>query len=61
MRTFKLKTNVGFPIPELRGKLGSMRYPAYGEVKYDGEFTFVIFADKNRCLVSPSSIRSHRA
>lgn len=35
------KTDLIIPYPELRGSLASMRYPAFIEVKKDGEFAYV--------------------
>ena len=43
MITTKLKSHLNLPIPELRGSLGAMRYPAFSELKLDGEFCFVVF------------------
>jgi ATP-dependent DNA ligase len=49
MKTHKLSSNIsyGFPIPELRGSIEGMGYPAFGEIKYDGEFTFIVYSDGN--------------
>lgn len=32
--------------PELRGSLASMKYPAFSEIKLDGEFNYIYYADK---------------
>lgn len=37
------KTNTKGTFPELRGSLAGMRYPCFGEIKYDGEAVFVHF------------------
>lgn len=39
MRTLKSKLRP--PSPELRGALGSIKFPAFAELKMDGEFNFV--------------------
>ncbi len=33
--------------PELRGALNNMRYPAFAEQKYDGEFTWIVITTEN--------------
>jgi len=50
----KMNGSIDKPIPELRGKLGSVKYPAFGEIKYDGEFTFIFYDNdgKNRKIAS---------
>ena len=52
MKTLKLAGSVDMPIPELRRKLGSMKYPAFGEIKYDGEFTFIFYEGNKICTVN---------
>ena len=52
MITLKLPSSVDFPIPQLRGKMGGLKFPAYGEIKYDGEFTFILYADNKICTVN---------
>lgn len=36
--------------PELRGSIGGMRYPAFAEIKLDGEFNFIEYKDKGNGL-----------
>jgi len=52
MKVMKLSKSLGLPIPELRGSLAGMNYPAFGEVKYDGEFTHIIFKDNKIVTVN---------
>ena len=53
MKTFKLQhTSASLIVPELRGSLGAMTYPAFGEVKYDGEFTHIVYQNKKICTVN---------
>jgi ATP-dependent DNA ligase len=47
MITTKLNGNLSMPVPELRGSLASMKYPAFAELKADGEFTFIIYDGGN--------------
>jgi ATP-dependent DNA ligase len=44
MKTEKITTKP--PFPELRGKLAAVVYPALSEIKYDGEYTLVVYVDK---------------
>jgi len=52
MLTTKIAGNVDKPIPELRGKLGAVKFPAFGEIKYDGEFTFIFYEGNKICTVN---------
>jgi len=52
MLTTKIAGNVDKPIPELRGKLSAVKYPAFGEIKYDGEFTFIFYEGNKICTVN---------
>lgn len=45
MKTIKVSNTIDLPIPELRGSLGAIKFPAFGEIKYDGEFTFIVFSN----------------
>ncbi len=36
-----LKSSLKPPSPELRGSLGALKFPAFAEIKLDGEFNFV--------------------
>ena len=45
MRVTKLLNSTSFPVPKLRGSLSAIKFPAFGEVKYDGEFTFIFYGD----------------
>ena len=45
MKLMKLSKPLGLPVPELRGSLKGIGYPAFGEIKFDGEFTHIIFKD----------------
>lgn len=49
MKTVKIKQNLKYPIPKLRGSLASISFPAFGEIKYDGEFTFIFFSCGRMC------------
>ena len=52
MRTIKLNSTITMPIPELRGSLNAIKFPAFGEIKYDGEFTFVCYSDGKICTIN---------
>lgn len=46
MKTEKITTKP--PFPELRGTLTAMTFPALSEIKYDGEYTMVIYKDERQ-------------
>jgi ATP-dependent DNA ligase len=56
VKTEKITTKP--PFPELRGKLSAMKWPALSEIKYDGEYSLVIFA-RNKNTVECKTVNKY--
>jgi len=50
MKVTKQNSKPGFP--ELRGSIGHIKWPAWAEVKYDGELAYVMMTPKQACTIN---------